>query len=50
MNDTASTQSWTGMVAVEDTALAVSDTGAWYPRGLPQWPVRHSVVLAAGHR
>jgi pimeloyl-ACP methyl ester carboxylesterase len=27
MNDTASTKPWTGMVAVEDTALAVTDTG-----------------------
>jgi pimeloyl-ACP methyl ester carboxylesterase len=27
MNDITSTKSWTGMVAVEDTALAVTDTG-----------------------
>lgn len=27
MNDTAWTESWTGMVAVDDTALAVTDTG-----------------------
>jgi hypothetical protein len=51
-NRTSSTNSkWTGMVPVDDTALAVTDTGgSWHPCGLPQWPVRHTGVLAAGHR
>jgi hypothetical protein len=48
-NPTNST--WTGMVPVDDTALAVTDTGGpGVPCGLPQWPVRHTGVLAAGHR
>src|SRR5262245_143134 len=39
------------MVAVEDTALATTDTsGPGVPVVLSQWPVHQPVVLAASHR